>query len=246
MKLILLGTAGYHPSNRRHTSCLLLPELGVAFDAGTSLFRITPLLETRTLDICLTHAHLDHVAGLTFLLNVLHQKRLERVRVHAEPSKLEAVAAHLFAEPIFPVPPPFEMIPLDRVIETAEGGRITHFPVKHPGGAVGYRLDLPDCSMAYVTDTTASLDASYVEHIHGVDLLIHECNFRDGWEKTAELTGHSCLMPVAQVALAARVGRLVLTHFNPLDDSDDPVGVAAARDVFPNTYLGVDEMEIEF
>lgn len=246
MKLILLGTAGYHPNNQRHTACLLLPELGVAFDAGTSLFRITPLLQTRTLDICLTHAHLDHVAGLTFLLNVLHQKRLERVRVHGEPAKLEAVAAHLFAEHIFPVPPPFEMIPLDRVIETEEGGRITHFPVKHPGGAVGYRLDLPGRSMAYVTDTTASLDASYIEHIYGVDLLIHECNFRDGWEKTAELTGHSCLTPVAQVALAARVGRLVLTHFNPLEDSDDPVGVAAARDVFPNTYLGVDEMEIEF
>jgi ribonuclease BN (tRNA processing enzyme) len=100
--------------------------------------------------------------------------------------------------------------------------------------------------MAYVTDTTAHLDARYVEKIHGVDLLIHECNFPDGWEEHARLTGHSCATPVAQVARAAEVKELVLLHFNPLDESDDPVGVAAMREVFPNTYLGEDEMEIDF
>jgi ribonuclease BN (tRNA processing enzyme) len=246
MKVVLLGTAGYHPSNRRHTACVMLPELGLAFDAGTSFFRVTPRLQTRSLDICLSHAHLDHVLGLTFLLDMLYQKPLDHVRVHGEPAKLEAIAAHLFSEHIFPVPPPFQMIPLDDVIETEGNGRITHFHVKHPGGAVGYRLDLPDRSMAYVTDTTAHVDAKYVEKIRGVDLLLHECNFRDGWEEHARLTGHSCATPVAQVAQAAEVKELVLLHFNPLDESDDPVGVAAMREIFPNTYLGEDEMEIEF
>ena len=47
-------------------------------------------------------------------------------------------------------------------------------------------------------------------------------------------------------AKAAEVGRLVLTHFDALDESDDPVGVAAAREIFPRTELGEDEMEIEF
>jgi ribonuclease BN (tRNA processing enzyme) len=246
MKVVLLGTAGYHPNNRRHTSCLMLPELGVVFDAGTSFFRVTRRLQTRRIDICLSHAHLDHVAGLTYLLGVLYQRPLDHVRVHGEPGKLEAIACHIFAEPIFPVPPPFEMIPLDDVIETAGGGQITHFPVKHPGGAVGYRLEARGRSMAYVTDTTASLDSPYIEHIRGVDLLIHECNFPDGREEHAALTGHSCTTPVAQVAKAAEVGRLVLTHFDALDESDDPVGVAAAREIFPLTELGEDEMEIEF
>ncbi len=246
MKVVLLGTAGYHPNNRRHTSCVMLPELGVVFDAGTSFFRVTPLLQTRTLDICLTHAHLDHVAGLTFLLDVMFQHRLDHVRVHGEPEKLESIATHLFAESIFPVPPPFEMIPLDRVIETEGEGKITHFAVKHPGGAIGYRLDLPDRSMAYVTDTTAHAGAAYLEKIRGVDLLIHECNFPDGWEEQAELTGHSCVTPVAEAARAAEVGRLVLTHFNPLEERDDPVGLATARAIFPKTELGEDEMEIEF
>ncbi|MBW3598350.1 MAG: metal-dependent hydrolase [Planctomycetes bacterium] len=246
MKIVILGTAGYHPNEHRHTSCLVLPELGLAFDAGTSLFRIAPHLRTRTLDILISHAHLDHVVGLTFLLDVLYQKKLDRVRVHAEGAKLEAIAGHLFCEHLFPVGPPFELIPLDTTIETAGGGRVSHFPLQHPGGAVGYRLDLPDRSMAYVSDTTARLDAPYLEKIRGVDLLIHECNFRDGLEEIAEMTGHSCTTPVAQTAKAAEVGRLVLTHFNPLDTTDDPAGLDVARAIFPNTELATDGLEIEF
>ena len=61
MKLHLLGTAGYHPTQRRHTACLMLPEVGLVLDAGTAMFRIRDLIQTRHLDIFLTHTHLDHV-----------------------------------------------------------------------------------------------------------------------------------------------------------------------------------------
>ena len=39
MKLVLLGTTGYHANDRRQTACMLLPEIGVMFDAGTALYR---------------------------------------------------------------------------------------------------------------------------------------------------------------------------------------------------------------
>ena len=100
-------------------------------------------------------------------------------------------------------------------------------------------------SLAYVTDTTAELDAPYVEHIRGVDLLVHECHFPDGWEERAKLTGHSCTTPVARVAAAAGVGRLILVHINPLAEEEDPIGLEVARSVFPETEIGVDGMTIE-
>ena len=50
MKLILLGTTGYHPNNRRHTACLMLPEVGVVLDAGTAMFRVRDYLTTKHLD----------------------------------------------------------------------------------------------------------------------------------------------------------------------------------------------------
>ena len=40
MKLLLLGTSGYHPSEQRQTACLMLPEVGIVLDAGTGFFRV--------------------------------------------------------------------------------------------------------------------------------------------------------------------------------------------------------------
>lgn len=246
MKLLLLGTTGYHPNDRRQTACLMLPELGLVFDAGTAMYRVGEHLATDSLDIFLTHAHLDHVVGLTFMFDVLHNRPSQRVTVHGEQVKLDAIREHLFSQHLFPVDPPFQMRALQPQVALAEGGVLTHFPLKHPGGSLGYRLDWPDRSMAYVTDTVASVDADYVEKLRGVDLLIHECYFDDNMPEQAELTGHSCLTPVAQVAAAAQVGRLVLVHINPLLASDDQLPLETARKIFPATEIGVDRMELEF
>src|SRR5437762_9804734 len=185
MRILLLGTSGYHPCERRHTACLMLPQAGIVLDAGTGFFRVRKHLQTPTLDILLTHAHLDHVAGLTYLLSTTAEKPLERITVHGKAEKLAAVREHLLNEKIFPAALPCQWQPLPDGPISLGGVRVTHFPIVHPGGAVGYRLDWPGypragASLAYVTDTTASPDADYVSQIRGVDLLVHECNFRDG------------------------------------------------------------------
>jgi len=247
MKLIALGTAGYHPTERRQTACFLLPELGIVLDAGTGMFRLRERLATTQLDIYLTHAHLDHVAGLTFLLDVFNGKPMERVTIHALADKLEAVDKHLLDELIFPVKLPYEMRPLVQDVAIAGDGKLRHFPLVHPGGSVGFRLDWPDCSLAYVTDTTTpGACASYIDAIRGVDLLLHECYYPDGMEEMAKLTGHSCATPVAEAARGAGVKRLVLVHVNPLGNDADPVNLKTAQAIFPKTTLGRDNDVVEF
>lgn len=246
MKLFLLGTSGYHPSETRETACLMLPELGLLLDAGTAMYRVGEHLATNRLDIFLTHAHLDHVIGLTYLFDVLHDKSVERVTVHGAAAALEAVERHLFAPALFPIRPAFETRELCGEVALPRGGRLTHFPLEHPGGATGFRLDWPGRSLAYVTDTTARHDADYLQHIRGVDVLVHECYFNDELADKAELTGHSCVTPVAQLARAAGVGRLILTHVNPLAPAAVPLDLARARAIFPQVELGRDRQEIEF
>lgn len=246
MKLILLGTSGYHPTDTRHTACLLLPEVGVMLDAGTAVYRAGRLLRTDTLDIFLTHAHLDHVVGLTYLFSVLTERRLSRVTVHGLVEKLAAVELHLFSEDLFPARPPMELKPLVGDVALADGGRLHHFPLTHQGGSLGFRLEWPGHRLAYVTDTVANPAADYVALVRGVDLLVHECYFDDDQSQWAERVGHSHTTPVAEVARAAGVGRLVLTHVNPLVSRIDEAALQTARAIFPNTLVGEDLMELEF
>jgi len=246
MRLHLLGTAGYHPNEFRDTPCLMLPECGVLLDAGTGMHRLRDLLETRTLDIFLTHVHLDHVVGLTYLLGLLFDKPMDRIDVHGEAEKLRALDEHLLSQFLFPVRPAFTWRPLTQPVTLPGNGVVRWFPLEHPGGSVGYRIDWPQRSLAYVTDATAAPDASYIPEIRNVDLLVHECFFPDGWEERAEVTGHSCLTPVARLARQADVGRLVLVHINPLAREADPFGIESAREVFPETQVGQDGMVIEF
>lgn len=246
MKLILLGTTGYHPNDRRHTACMLLPECGLMLDAGTAVFRAAEYLTLPELDIFLTHAHIDHVVGLTYLHSVNREHPLDRITVHALPDNLRAVEEHLFADALFPTPPPFERQPLEESFALCDGGKLTHFPLEHQGGSVGYRIDWPERSMAYVTDTTADPAAAYVEKLEGVDLLIHECYYSDEHTELAEKFGHSSTTKVAEVARRAGVGFLVLVHLNPLSMADDPIGLDTAKAIFPNTILGEDRMELEF
>jgi ribonuclease Z len=246
MQLLLLGTTGYHPSARRHTACLLFPEIGLVLDAGTGFFRVRDWLQTSELDVFLTHAHLDHVIGLTFLFDVAYETGLQTTRVHGAAEHLLAIQEHLFAKPLFPILPPLTWQPLRGPMQVGGGGTLRYFPLEHPGGSLGYRIDWPERSLAYVTDTTARPDAPYIEQIRGVDLLIHECYFPDGYEELAIKTGHSCLSPVLEVARAAQVKRLVLIHVNPLASDDDPLGLDLIANPGLPVSIAYDLQRIEF
>jgi ribonuclease BN (tRNA processing enzyme) len=251
MRIQFLGTGGYHPNDRRHTACVMLPELGVIFDAGTSFFRVPDRLKTDTVQIFVSHAHLDHIVGLTYFLVPLLQGTVRRARVYANRPTLDAVRTHLFDEQVFPVWPDYEYI--DVVAATSieiPRGSVTHHPLaSHPGGSTAFRLDLdgdptrPARSLAYVTDTMA--DGTYTEFIRGVDLLIHECNFNDSMAEWCERTGHSHTSQVAELARDADVGRLILIHVDPVLGGDDPLDIAVARAIFPKTDLAEDLMETD-
>lgn len=246
MKLILLGTGGYFPTSRRHTACLMLPEIGVVLDAGSGMCHIGKHLQTDSLEIFLTHAHLDHIAGLTYLVNLVPPEVLARTTVHADGAKLDAVREHLFAEEIFPVAATFRFLPLAGSCSVPGGGLLEHFPLKHPGGSRGFRLEWPGHSLAYVTDTTAAADATYVHNIRGVDLLVHESYFAHDINDMPANTGHSSMLAVAEVAAAADVGRLVLVHIDPQIANESAYDMDAARQIFPKIQIGADGLELPF
>lgn len=219
MQLHCLGTVGYHPNRTRHTSCYFLPQSGILLDAGTGVFRLAPLIQTETLDILLSHAHLDHICGLTFLLDVFYERPVGQLRIWAEAAKIEAIKTHLFHELIFPVPLDAQWIAIDDQSEFQIGDVSVRWrPQQHPGGSVGYRLDWASGKrLVYATDTTGDTSPEAIEWYRGADLLMHECYFQDSAEEFAVKTGHSWSSRVAQIAGKAKPRQLLLSHLNPLD-----------------------------
>lgn len=249
MKIHCLGTAGYHPNETRQTSCYYLPDAGIALDAGTGIYRLPKVLRGKSLDILLSHAHLDHVAGLTFLLDILSKHPVERIQIWGESDKLAAVREHLFHPLIFPADIEAKWNAIDESPEFVIGDTtVTWRHQEHPGGSVAYRLEWPDGKrLVYSTDTTGDRSPGYVEWSRHADLLMHECYFRNEASEWAQKTGHSWTDRVAEIAVLNSPKKLLLTHVNPLEHESDPVQSHLIRErIEAETVIAEDEMEIEF
>jgi ribonuclease Z len=252
MELHCLGTAGYHPSDNRHTSCYCLPSDGIVLDAGSGIFRLIPLIRTDRLDILLSHAHLDHIVGLTFLLDILYRRPVAEVFVWGEAAKLAAVREHLFQELIFPAPIDVKWRAIDELpsfqIGATQAVTVDWRRQTHPGGSVAYRLNWPHekKSLVYVTDSSGDASAESIRWMHAADLLMHECYFRDNEKQWAVKTGHCWTSRAAEIAIEAQAKKLLLTHINPLADGDDPVGIKIASAIYPAAMVASDGDVISF
>jgi ribonuclease BN (tRNA processing enzyme) len=238
-----LGTNGYFPTHGRQTMSFLLvgPGVVLALDAGTGLGRLAEpdlraeLEGAERLDILLTHYHLDHVVGLSFLPGLWSGRA---VRIFAPAPPLTAAGREaldqLIAPPLFPVgfalwPLAVEIVPYVGETLELDGLALRLRAQKHPGGSVGVRIG---DALAYVTDTV--IDAETAPFVRGVGTLLHEVWLTDeeAERDDAGRTGHSAAGAVADLARAAGVGRLVPVHHHPrrtAAELDALAGTLAAR-----------------
>ncbi len=103
---------------------------------------------------------------------------------------------------------------------------------KRPGRLVVFTGDTRPC-------------ASVVDAAQGADLLIHEATFGEEEKERAKETGHSTAREAAQVALAAKARRLVLSHVSARYSISADELVKEAREVFKETGVAKDGMTIE-
>lgn len=231
MKLLPLGTNGFIPSRGRQTMSFLVVDGDAALllDAGSGLARLlepaatAALAGIERLDLVLTHYHLDHVVGLSYLPGVARERRL-RVFAPAPPlteGGPEALAT-LIAPPLFPItldrwPMPVEVVPYGGPELEIGPFRLRVRAQRHPGGSAGLRLD---DRLAYVTDTV--VDPETARFARGVGTLLHEVwlTASEAEREDAGRTGHSAAPGVADLARRAAVGRLVPVHHHPRRDAE--------------------------
>src|SRR5437588_3141695 len=120
-------------------------------------------------------------------------------------------------------------------VELADGRQVSAEGIvgaKRPGRVVVFTGDTRPC-------------AGVVDAAQGADLLIHEATFGEEEKERAKETGHSTAREAAQVALAAKARRLVLSHVSARYSISADELVKEAREVFKETVVAKDGMTIE-
>jgi ribonuclease Z len=116
-----------------------------------------------------------------------------------------------------------------------DGRRIT------PDQLVGPRR--PGRTVVYTGDTRPH--PAVTAAARGADLLVHEATFGEDERARAVETGHATAREAAEVARAAGVRRLVLTHISPRYTRDAPELLAEAQAVFPESLVARDGLTLE-
>lgn len=211
----------------------------VILDAGTGIRPLGMSLEgshPRRVDLLITHLHTDHIEGLRFF-SPFWDPTVE-FRIWGPPAPLRSVEeriAPFFSPPFFPVHlrnvpsrPEFRDTPsgpwaIGSAVVSAE-------LVKHPGPAVGYRIDEAGRTLAYLPDHEPGLGADLTavepEWISGLelarraDLLVHDAQYTQAEYDSRVGWGHSSTADAVTFAKRAGARRLVLFHHDPLHTDD--------------------------
>jgi ribonuclease Z len=225
-EVTFLGTSGALPTADRGYTSLVISDNQVSMlvDCGAvvyqALMRAAINPETIT-DLFITHAHIDHIAGLPSLLECLRLSgRSAPLRLWAIPETMETVQGLLeifdFEIPL-PMPYPLElnMLEGDGTCPPLGAVAFSFVRVDHSIPTAGLKLSFSQGdgsihTLVYSSDTrpTASLET----FAWGADLLILECTFLNASAALAAQVGHLTAGQAGEIGAAARVQCLALVH----------------------------------
>ena len=294
MRVTFWGVRGSYPvpgtSTLRYggnTSCVSIEPPGgplLILDAGTGIRELGKELMTGAFGqgsgvahLLISHTHWDHVQGFPFFQpiyrdgNEIHIYGMEREDAHL----LGMFRDTLHEERYFPVPlnalrakVEFHEVPQGDSFDIA-GMKATTVLLNHPWAACGYRLDTPDGSVAYLSDTAPFKEFllgreymrfrpqrgaddmetaqelwaarhSVLEAVQGVDLLIHDAQFTPDEFEAHPHWGHATPQDAIDLGKEVGAGRVVLFHHSP-ERADDAMDALLEQ---ARSYAGADGPEV--
>jgi ribonuclease Z len=167
--------------------------------------------------VILTHQHADHIYGLPLLIQGLWLGgRIDPLPVYGPKEALDTTHSLLELFDLSQRPDMFSLewhpIPLReaRSVVEVEGVQITATPADHREvQALAFRFENSRTGRSIVYSGDTEPCPTVVRLATGADLLLHEAS--------GAFPGHSSPIQAAEVASAAGVKRLVLTHYPVLE-----------------------------
>jgi len=234
----------------------------IILDCGSGLRALGKSLRrefgTRPIEgyVFLTHFHWDHIQGIPFF-QPLYNKG-DSMFFHSAlgtGQQLKEALEGQLVSPYFPVDASW-MAAVRHFYQLGEGpinlngAIITHAPMNHPQGCVGYRIEADGAVFVLATDTepgSARHDRAIRELAQEADVLVYDAQYtpeelqgpKKGW-------GHSSWLEGTRLARESGTKRLILFHYDPdRDDKSVDGHIAKAREEFPNVFGAAEGLEID-
>ncbi|MDQ3634654.1 MAG: MBL fold metallo-hydrolase [Acidobacteriota bacterium] len=186
-------------SQRQHLSCFIIDDF-VAIDAGSLGMAANSIQKKQIRDVILTHAHIDHIAGLPLFIDDLFATIKKPLNIHASEKVIEILEKNIFNWEIYPK---FSELENDNGIvvkycpfEIGVEFEVEHLKVKaigvnHKVPAVGFVISDGNSKLA-ITGDTAEMDEFWrvVNNENNLNALLIECAFPDNLMELAEISHH--------------------------------------------------------
>ncbi len=217
MILIPLGTSGWIPTDHRSTSSFLIEVENnlIIIDAGTGLHRLHKynnlLSKYEEVNIILSHYHLDHIIGLSYIPRYLRDKKLsiwgpggKYYKKTCEEILCDFTSSPYFAESIKNFTKEVYLKDYDENGLNIKELKISINKQKHSDPSFGITIE---DYLHYATDTNI-LEESFTKNCK---LLLHEC-----WAKSKEdALEHSSLEEIKEMVDKHDINSIGLVHINP-------------------------------
>ena len=160
MKVRVLGGHGGRSPEFNTTSYLIDDHLLI--DAGSVATGLTIKQQQQVNNILISHAHLDHICEMAYLVDNCYGTRTEPFQVYSDAKVKESILKHFFNDEIWPdfTKIPFQGRPTiefnehvsEKTFQLADY-LITPVRVNHPNGACGYIIEQGGQSLVFTVDT---------------------------------------------------------------------------------------------
>jgi len=228
---------------RSHSGILII-------DAGTGIRNLGLSLQQEfgstpcSLAMLLTHFHWDHIQGLPFFLPLYSPANEITFRACRTPEQIRDFLEGQMSTPYFPVNFEFlsarrSFVGQDTDLFRYNGLTVHAFPLNHPQGATGYRIEHAGAVIVHASDFEhgdARMDHILRDHAQNADILIMDTQYTPAQYQSKRGWGHSTWLEATRIARECSVKQLVLFHHDPshTDEMMDQI-VECARGQFENT-----------
>lgn len=250
---------GSHARVGGNTSCIELRVDGhiLVCDGGSGIIPLGNSLmgqqDIRELTVILTHYHWDHISGLPFFVPAFVPGwKVNFFGPGSGPQEIERRISGQMQSPYFPVEVETWLADinyLEMPRNHIEYGpfKIEAFNVHHPGTTFGYRIEVKDKVIVYISDNELSfidqnakareheLDpeewqfinamieeekATALKYVRDADIFIHDAQYTTEDYAKKRGWGHSCYIDTVNYAIDAGVKDLYLFHVDPNYNDD--------------------------